>query len=460
MKVVDELKSYSEEGLNRFHLFIQSPYFNKSDDLTHFYQEFILPTLKSPDKLKAHKHNFTDKYKWTDQKFRKTSHNLFASTKLFKASETLIQSSNITDLLSLFHDNSAQAHTNKPISRKLTIDNSDYDFSSNHMMIRYLMIKEHIALTDDMSKGQYWTLLSDLIEVIRDYEKSLINIELKNLEFLGVNFDGANSTDLMLANPVLKIHQEIELMYSGKAIEESLNNILCTLEDYPKINWKIKRDIIVKCANYLIISLNAGQTDLYPLIFKTYKTALDGDYLLLDKDLYRNIPYLACKSNEFDWALEFVEKYKDRLSLEDRESAYSFTKARTLWYAKDWEGVIRTLRHVEYKDMAYNLLARSYILTCYYELDDYEPLDSLIKSFKVYLRRKRNMSKGRKDSFYNFITTLDHLMKASERTDYKRILKAKEVIANNPSTRNKDWLTEKIDELEAVIPQPKSKSKS
>ena len=195
-------------------------------------------------------------------------------------------------------------------------------------------------------------------------------------------------------------------------------------------------------------------------MFKIYKFGVDNDILVIDIPVYRNISYIACQVQEFDWALNFVEKSKSQLPNEDQESAYSFTKARTLWYAKNWDGVLRTLRNVEYKDMAYNLVARSIILTCYYELDDYEPLDSLIKSFKVYLRRKRNVSKARKDSFYNFITALDHLMKASERSDYKRILKAKEVIANNPSTRNQDWLNEKIEELEAIIPQPKSKSKA
>ena len=460
MKVINELSSYSEEGLRRFELFIQSPYFIKNNDLRTFYQEFIIPTLKSEKKIQLFKLKFIEEYKWSDQKFRKTSHALNTTTKLFKASETLIQRNNLIDLLSLFHDNSANINPIESPSHKLVVDNSDYDFSSTHMMIRYLLIKEQIELSTDEKKGEYWTLLNHLIEIIKDYEKSLINIELKNLEFLGVTYQSDQNSELILANPVLKIHQEIELMYSGKNIEESLNIILSIIDQNPKINWKIKRDIIVKCANHLIITLNAGQTDLYPLIFKTYKTAIDGDFLILDKDLYRNIPYLACKSHEFEWALEFVEKYKDRLSEEDKESAYSFTKARTLWYAKDWEGVIRTLRNVEYKDMAYNLLARSYILTCYYELDDYEPLDSLIKSFKVYLRRKRNVSKARKDSFYNFITALDHLMKASERSDYKRILKAKEVIAKNPSTRNQDWLYEKIEELEAIIPQPKSKSKA
>ena len=53
MKVINELSSYSEEGLRRFELFIQSPYFIKNNDLRTFYQEFIIPTLKSEKKNSA-----------------------------------------------------------------------------------------------------------------------------------------------------------------------------------------------------------------------------------------------------------------------------------------------------------------------------------------------------------------------------------------------------------------------
>ena len=177
--------------------------------------------------------------------------------------------------------------------------------------------------------------------------------------------------------------------------------------------------------------------------------------------MYRNIAYLACKEGQFDWALYFVERFKTQLlDGTDEQTAYSFTKARTLWYANDWEGVLSTLRNVEYKDMTYTIITKAYIMTCYYELDEDEALDSFIKAFKVFLRRKRNIPKRRKDAFYGFTTVIADLTKARERNDFRRLVKAREELANNPSIPNKDWLTEKIEELEAIIPQPKSKSKA
>ena len=86
--------------------------------------------------------------------------------------------------------------------------------------------------------------------------------------------------------------------------------------------------------------------------------------------------------------------------------------------------------------------------------------DRFIKAFKVFLRRKRNIPKRRKDAFYGFTTVIGDLTKARERNDYKRIIKAREELANNASIPNQDWLNEKIEELEAIIPQPKSKSRA
>ena len=84
-------------------------------------------------------------------------------------------------------------------------------------------------------------------------------------------------------------------------------------------------------------------------------------------------------------------------------------------------------------------------------LDEDDVLDSFIKAFKVFLRRKRNISKRRKDAFYGFTTVIADLMKARERNDPKRLTKARDELSNNPSIPNQDWLIEKIEELEAVI---------
>jgi hypothetical protein len=166
---------------------------------------------------------------------------------------------------------------------------------------------------------------------------------------------------------------------------------------------------------------------------------------------YRNIAATACQIKEFDWALEFVEKYKTELPIDLQESAYSFTKARIYGNMKNWDAVLSTLRNVEYEDIGYNLNSKLFMIMAYLELDEYDALDSFIKSFKVFLRRRRNIPVARKNAFYGFTTVVDHIMKAAERRDKKRIAKAYEEIESNKAIPNQDWLKEKISEIEQIL---------
>ena len=87
------------------------------------------------------------------------------------------------------------------------------------------------------------------------------------------------------------------------------------------------------------------------------------------------------------------------------------------------------------------------LIAAFYELEEYEPLISTIRAFKVFLRRRRNISVKRKANFNDFCDALYNIIMAEEKRDVKRILKAREIIAANPAIPNSNWLLEKIDKL-------------
>ena len=460
MKVVELLKTLSETELIRFEKFVNSPYFNDKGETTVLFREFILLKLDN----KGSKLDFTDTHEWTDAKFRKHCNDLIDLLLEFVTIEGRSCNSYRDDLTKY----------EAIISRKWITH-----FKNKKGKLDVLKIAKNSWT--EIELAQYYIILKKQIDsnLLNPIESLIVYAEIAQIrkEFMRqselstfIDLENFRHNNYFLTKEILKqtsaisniqfrLFRDVKDLLDGNRESKHLDKIKDNLIA-SKLELDYSDKILTQCIGYLTTFINQGDLTVSSKIFELYKFGIENRLLKIYVGMYRNVAYFACKEQEFDWALNFVENFKQQLPESDQQSAYSFTKARTLWYAKDWEGVIRTLRNVEYKDMAYNLLARSYILTCYYELDDYEPLDSLIKSFKVYLRRKRNVSKARKDSFYNFITALDHLMKASERSDYKRILKAKEVIANNPSTRNQDWLNEKIEELEAIIPQPKSKSKA
>ena len=465
MKVVELLKTLNESELIRFEKFINSPYHNEIKDIVQVYNGAIAAIVKSNKDQKLIKATFIQKTKWSDLKFRKTCNQLLELLLSFNTIEFNQKKPLINEVLrfqSMVHRQWEHFFSNR-INRIKHFKLKKSAWTEIELAHYYIYLKSHID-SNSISIDESLNAYAEIAQTKKEFNKisdlsSFIDLENLRHNNLALSYQHYRHLTLF-DNYLIKAYQLVVDIFKGE-IQPTDQQIKTNLQEFlPRIDPNDASNILDLITSFFILKQNKGDLTVTSTIFELYKLGLELNLFKIFVGNYRNIAYFACREGNFEWALDFVEKYKTALPKNDQDSAYSFTKSRTLWYAKDWEGVIRTLRNVEYKDMTYNLLARSYILTCYYELDDYEPLDSLIKSFKVYLRRKRNVSVERKDSFYNFITALDHLMKASERSDYKRILKAKVIIANNPSTRNKDWLTEKIEELEAIIPQPKSKSRA
>ena len=465
MKVLDLLKSFSTNDIEQFEKFLISPYHNINFDVNTLYFNFIKLAKDKPSKIKQQKESYLKTHNCSDAKFRKECYQLIELILEFNTIEQR-RSSKFRNSIAQYEAALSRnwvtylKHKRGQINK---LKEEKISWTEIELAAYYKYLKSQID-SNIFSPEESLQLYAEIVLAKREFLKqSDISafLDLENFKQANYHLDRSVFKSIPpFNNRLLPIYRDIKKMFEGSDHQPLLDKITLDMSKLD-LSLSLKNKILEQCTGYLITRLNQGEIYLTKDIYKLYKFGIESNSIHIGNVAsYRNIAYFACKEEKFEWALEFIEKYKKELPEEDRQSAYSFTKARTLWYSKDWEGVIRTLRNVEYKALTYNLLARAYILTCYFELDDFEPLDSLIKSFKVYLRRKRNVSKARKDSFYNFITALDHLMKASERSDYKRIIKAKEVIANNPSTRNKDWLTEKIEELEAIIPQPKSKSKA
>ena len=67
-------------------------------------------------------------------------------------------------------------------------------------------------------------------------------------------------------------------------------------------------------------------------------------------------------------------------------------------HQKDWRKAIAYISQVDFEDEAYNINSRLMLLNAYYELGEFDALDSLIDSSAVFLRRKKSIQDSRKFS--------------------------------------------------------------
>jgi len=251
-------------------------------------------------------------------------------------------------------------------------------------------------------------------------------------------------------NALLKLYRKLYMLVTKSSITlEEINVILEQLKNNKRLNIIDFRIISDGLTNLLNHHTNKGIRGLEVVQFELIKLGIQRGYYIEDIETltYRNIIYFACSVKEYNWALEFSDDYKAKLPKQDQETAYSFNKARIYINMKQYDDVISTLRNVEYKDITFNLNSKLMLMVSFYELDEYETLLSTIRAFKVFLRRRRNVSVARKANFTGFCDALYNIMLADEKRESKRIWKAKEIIDANPAIPNTNWLLEKIEEL-------------
>ena len=254
--------------------------------------------------------------------------------------------------------------------------------------------------------------------------------------------------DLLSSSLLLQLHYKTySVLTNPNPNLDEYNWIVDELGSNKLISKKEFETLLTNLSNSLVRQSNLGVKEFDTLHLKLHKIAIarhhyDDNFNTI---LYRNIIRLACDEKEFSWALQFSEEYKFKLPEEEQETAYSFNKARIFQNMGSYEKVVETLRDVEYKDITYNLNSKLMLMGAFYELNEYETLISTIRAFKVFLRRRRNISVRRKANFTDFSDALYNIIIAEENKDVKRVQKARIIIQANPAIPNTSWLEQKID---------------
>ena len=109
--------------------------------------------------------------------------------------------------------------------------------------------------------------------------------------------------------------------------------------------------------------------------------------------------------------------------------------------------MIRILQEVEYNDYITNLNAKTTLLMTYYEVGEIDPLFNLLESFRVYLNRNEEIPSARKINYKNLIKFTKRLISLPP-SDTKLLTVIKEEVVSTKNIPSRDWLLEKIAELE------------
>lgn len=202
------------------------------------------------------------------------------------------------------------------------------------------------------------------------------------------------------------------------------------------------RDFYLLAINFCIKKLNSGERHFEREALDLYKKGLQNGAILENKTLspftYKNVMLLALKHGEHVWAEQFLQDFKKHLPINERENIFKYNCALFHFRQNDYPKAMMLLQEVTLKEVLFNLDARRVLMRIYYELGEFDALNSLLESFTVYLHRQKNLG-YHKNNYQNLIKFVKKLL----HTDLKNAILKAELrldIDNTVELTERDWL--------------------
>jgi len=456
-------KSLSPIEIRELGRFIRSPFINRRDEVSRLYDYFAQNISISEGALKKEK---TWKYifphtEYKDKELRYTMSFLLKATRQFLIYQELNNDQVQSQVLlcrSLRHrrlDKLFEKEINKTMNwqEEQPYRNTRYHYNNYLIQLEQGEYKSQKSragdlplqkLSDELTYfyiadflKQSCTILSEQTVAQKSYDLKLINEVLSHVETNDYSFAPA-----------------IEIYYCGYKALNDLNNVF----HFNKLKYLVtkhwsnfpaneSREIYLMAINYCIKRLNRGDQDYIREGLDLYKSGLKNGVFFEDGYLssftYKNISRLGLALGEYYWVEDFLNRYKKLLFPESRENTYIYNLAHFHFQKSDYDQTMKLLLRVEFKDVLNSLDARRMLLRIYYELGEYDPLDSLMVSFKTYISRQKDIG-YLKDNYLNLIRFVKKMLNSNlSSTKTKKVLIAE--INQTEALAERSWLLKQLE---------------
>ncbi|MCO6463059.1 MAG: hypothetical protein J5I52_02800 [Saprospiraceae bacterium] len=473
-KIISALTSISIYELNSFSKYIHSPFFNVNTHITTFY-EVLEEAIRdgSVEKL-------TPKQIWSrihpnvaynNQKFLKLNSDLVNHFENFMAQREFDQAESVKTNFKLeaVRKRNIEKLYNGIIGEVERLQKTEFNQSAEFYMTKYLIERNLFSLkTENEKKTEKTEITSTLnikdisdnldyfyiIEKLKQFCTLLswkkmykLDIEMDNMNYV---LDIAQSPKYQSIAPI-QIYYKMYLTYVNEHDAENYYELRQLSKEYLHI-FPIdeQREIYSTLLGYCINRINKNQQEFFKETFEVYKDSIDQKIMIINDELsvttFRNIVIAALRVDEFEWAENFIYENAKYVDEKFRSNAVEFSLARLEFYKKDYDKVLDHLYKVSYEDVWYNINAKTIYLHTYYELDEFDALESLLQSFKMFVKREKSLTQARKDHYLNLIKFTNALIKINPR-DKTKLQKLAQEINDTRGVVSKPWLQEKIELL-------------
>ena len=197
--------------------------------------------------------------------------------------------------------------------------------------------------------------------------------------------------------------------------------------------------------------INRGIPGAREEMFSLYQEVFDRGMLGQDGSLlkahFKNLMVLSCNLGEFDWAGKFLEDHASSIIGNHHENGLHFGRGVIAFFKDQPEEAARYFYRVlqDYEDIFFGIDARGYLLKIHYETGNTMSLESLCDSYRMFLKRNKELPGSRKANYNFFVNCMRRLARIPE-FDKARLERLKRDILEGRKISNTVWLLEKVDE--------------
>lgn len=471
-KLISLLETFPPSDLISFKKYLASPFFNENENLSDLFELIVNHLKKDPTKVKQLKKQ--DVWKklfgsspYQDVQFRRICSDLtkmafgYLTFKEFKKSQiqeqtTLLSALNHPQLDKHFVGVIRQIHH---LQDKMKYRNENFHFYEYRIE---QIQQEHQELLgskasrfDNLERADFYLDCFYIIEKLNNYcdvlwYKKVLSIEA-NIQLLP-NFLENIANSPFMADATVKAFYTVTQMLLNQEQEDYFFQLMALIkDDAGAIKEKHLLILLIHLKNYCIdTKINTGHSEYFLQLFEIFQLQINKE-LILENDLispqnYKNIISVGLHLKEFDWVEDFIQKYTTKLPKENQDNSLNYNLAKVYFYKEDYVKVIELLREVEYRTLVYSLGGKLILLKTYYELKEFMVLDSLLDSFRIYLRRNRLISREVKQQYMNVLRFTKKLANLSPGDDRNK-QKVREQIQHCKALAAKRWLLEKVEEV-------------
>jgi len=208
------------------------------------------------------------------------------------------------------------------------------------------------------------------------------------------------------------------------------------------------KDLYIAAINFCVKHLNLGQEEFTAEIFDLYKLGLLNGVFVENGELsrftYKNIVAVGLKFGDFEWVQQFIADYAPYLNRAHRESYLNYNMAKLHYMTKEYKKAMKMFLMLTNTDREVVMGAKVTLLKIYYELEEFDALDSLLDSFRAYVKRNTDVSDYQKRSYLNLIRYLQKVLNHNfyDKQAHQKLLAE---IKEEPQLPERQWIIQQLE---------------